>query len=141
MGRIRQQMIALQEELDWACYGLYGLIDHPPLCPDPPALQLGQRAFEIVLGRRMAAGEEETTWFARHGSTPITEIPAGWPAAYRKVVQRRIEIIENNRNIALIEQPEYKRRWNTEPWDQQLEWALRVWLLTAWKATSTSTAE
>jgi hypothetical protein len=127
---IRQQMIALQEELDWNCYGLYGLIDHPPLSPKPPALRLGERAFEIVLARRMAAGEEESTWFARHGSMPITDIPADWPEAYRKVVQRRIEIIESNANIALIERPEYKRRWNTEPWEEQQGRALRGWLLT-----------
>ena len=38
-------------------------------------------------------------------------------------------MIEADPNIALIEKPEYKRRWNTEPWDQQLERALRDWLL------------
>ena len=42
---------------------------------------------------------------------------------------RRIELIETDRNISLIEQPEYKRRWNTEPWESQLERALRDWLL------------
>ncbi len=130
---IRQQMISLQEELDWQCYALYALL--PPsrlrafVFNSPPPIALGQRAFEIVLARKMAAGEEETTWFARHGSTPITEIPADWPDAYRQVVQRRIEMIESNPNIALIERPEYKRRWNTEPWDQQQERALRGWLL------------
>ena len=81
------------------------------------------------MARQMAAGELQTTWFDRHGSTPITEIPADWPEAYRQIVQRRIETIESNPNIALIERPEYKRRWNTEPWDQQQERALRSWLL------------
>jgi hypothetical protein len=38
-------------------------------------------------------------------------------------------MIEADPNIALIEKPEYKRRWNTEPWDKQLERALRGWLL------------
>jgi hypothetical protein len=130
---IRQQMISLQEELDWQCYALYALL--PPsrlrafVFNSPPPIALGHRAFEIVLARKVAAGEEETTWFARHGSTPITEFPADWPEAYRQVVQRRIEMIESNPNIALIERPEYKRRWNTEPWDQQQERALRGWLL------------
>ena len=59
--------------------------------------------IEIVLARRMAAGTETTTWFERHGSTPVTEIPARWPEVYRQVVQRRIDLIENDRNIALIE--------------------------------------
>jgi hypothetical protein len=77
----------------------------------------------------MAAGELQTTWFDRHGSAPINEIPADWPADYRRLVERRIEAIESNAEIALIEQPEYKRRWNTEPRDSQLERALREWLL------------
>ena len=45
------------------------------------------------------------------------------------MVERRIELIESDPNIRLIEQPEYKRRWNTEPWESQLERALRGWLL------------
>jgi hypothetical protein len=102
---------------------------------DPPELpedgvNLGERAFEIVMARKMAAGELQTTWFERHGSTPITELPALWPAAYRELVEHRIAHIESDPNIRLIEQPEYKRRWNTEPWDEQLERALRQWLLT-----------
>ncbi len=44
-----------------------------------PGLALGERAFEIALARAVEAGEEETAWFTRHGSTPITEIPAHWP--------------------------------------------------------------
>ena len=81
------------------------------------------------MARKMAAGELQTTWFERHGSTPITEIPAEWPDDYKRLVERRIELIETDRNIGLIEQPEYKRRWNTEPWESQLERALREWLL------------
>ena len=91
--------------------------------------ELGERAFEIVLARRMAAGEVQTTWFERHGSTPITELPRHWPAAYRELVERRIRLIADDPNIRLIEQPEYKRRWNTEPWDEQFTKAARDWLL------------
>ena len=123
------QMITLQEELDWECYRLYGLIAEDLTLREPPPLKLGQRAFEIVLARKMAAGETQTTWFERHGSTPITELPTEWPDDYRQLVQRRIALIESDPNIRLIEQPEYKRRWNTEPWDTQLERALREWLL------------
>lgn len=123
-------MIANQEELDWQCYKIYTLIDEDlTYSQAPPPIQLGQRAFEIVMARKMVAGELQTTWFERHGSTPITEPPTEWSDDYRKLVERRIEIIETDRNIALIEQPEYKRRWNTEPWESQLERALRNWLL------------
>jgi hypothetical protein len=122
-------MIALQEELDWECYRLYGLIADDLTTTTPPHLALGQRAFEIVLARRIAAGDVQTTWFERHGSTPIIELPSEWPVDYRRLVERRIELIENDPNIRLIEQPEYKRRWNTESWDSQLERALRHSLL------------
>ena len=130
------RMIALQEELDWECYRLYGVIDED--CryasgtggrSEPPPLALGERAFEIVMARRMAAGELETRWFERHGSTPITEIPAHWPDGYRALVARRIELIGSDRSIGLLEKPEYKRRWNTEPWEDQERRALRAWLL------------
>ena len=126
-----QRMIALQEELDWECYQLYGLTEAKLVLPPDqvPPLQLGERAFEIVMARKLAAGELQTTWFERHGSKPITELPAHWPQPYRELVQRRIALMESDRNIALIEQPEYKRRWNVEPWDEQLERALREWLL------------
>jgi hypothetical protein len=71
----------------------------------------------------------ETQWFARHRSTPITEIPAHWPQAYRDVVQRRIDVIEHRRDLALIERPECKRRWQSEPWEKKESVALRAWLL------------
>ncbi len=131
-------MIALQEELDWRCYRVYG-VTKDNICAsraDLPAIRLGERAFEIVLARRIAAGEVETTWFERHGSTPITEIPAHWPADYRALVKRRIDTIEKNANVALIEQPEYKRRWKDEPWEAQQERALRNWLLDRLEAPS-----
>jgi hypothetical protein len=131
----RSRMIALQEELDWQVYSLYNLhpedlrVSENPDSPDIPKLALGERAFEIVLARRVAAGEASDEWFKRHGSTPITEIPAHWPAAYREVVQKRIDAIESSRAIGMVERPEYKRRWATEGWDAMQEKALRSWLL------------
>ncbi len=124
-------MIAVQEELDWECYRLYGLIEEDLTYSgdDLPGLALGERAFEIVLARAVQAGEEETAWFTRHGSTPITEIPAHWPTAYRELVQRRIDLIASNPSIRLLEKPEYKRRWSQEPWEKRQERALREWLL------------
>ncbi len=45
---------------------------------------LGERAFEIRAGRAAGRrGEVETQWFARHRSTPVTEIPAHWPEEYQ----------------------------------------------------------
>ena len=149
---IRERMIALQEELDWRCHRLYGVIaddlclpaddgegvgvwtDRPGApdragAPDLPRVRLGERAFEIVLASRVAAGEVQTRWFERHGATPVTTVPDRWPAAYRDLVRRRIEAIERRPDLALIEQPVCKRRWNDEPWEAQQERALRGWLL------------
>ncbi|MFF5171349.1 BREX-2 system adenine-specific DNA-methyltransferase PglX [Micromonospora sp. NPDC000089] len=125
----RARMIAVQEELDWEVYRLYGLLKDDLNCADTPEIKLGERAFEIVLARKMAAGEVETQWFARHGSTPITELPAHWSDEYRALVRRRIEVIESDRHIALIERPECKRRWATDGWDVMQAKALRDWLL------------
>lgn len=54
-------MIALQEEIDWHCYGIYGLVKNVPQAVTPPSLQLGKRAFEIVMARRIAEDGLETT--------------------------------------------------------------------------------
>jgi len=128
---IRGRQIALQEELDWQCYRSYGLLDHDltMAIESVPPIRLGERAFEIHMARRMAAGELETTWFDRHRSTPITDFPCHWPEEYRHLVERRLKAIESDRDIALVEQPEYKRRWNMDPWEEQERYFLRLWLL------------
>src|SRR5262249_37872619 len=56
-GGTRGNMIAAQEELDWQCYHLYGLADADlQYNGTPPPLKLGERAFEIVMARKVAAG-------------------------------------------------------------------------------------
>jgi hypothetical protein len=129
-------MIALQEELDWQVYGSYNLLSQTETgqltahdLDAVPEIKLGERAFEIVLARQVADGETGTAWFARHGSTPITEIPTHWPQEYQKTVQARIEVIEKRRDIGLIERPECKRRWAGQPWEKREKQALRAWLL------------
>nr|WP_261719038.1 BREX-2 system adenine-specific DNA-methyltransferase PglX [Streptomyces sp. FZ201] len=135
---LRQRVIALQEELDWQVYGLYGLLSDAEVArtttpsPDPdtiPEVRLGERAFEIVLARKAAAGELDTAWFRRHGSTPVTETPAHWPDWYRNIVQARIDLITRRKDIALIERPECKRRWAVDSWEKKERTALRTWLL------------
>ncbi len=128
---IRARMIALQEELDWQVYSLYNLHPEDLRAPEDtvPELALGERAFEIVLARKVAGGEASGEWFRRHNSTPVTEIPGHWPEPYKKTVQRRIDAIESSRAIGMVERPEYKRRWATEGWDALQEKALRSWLL------------
>ncbi|MFJ6676413.1 BREX-2 system adenine-specific DNA-methyltransferase PglX [Actinosynnema sp. NPDC091369] len=132
---IIEQMIGQQEELDWDVYHRYDLISEVDLeqviSADPstvPGIKPGERAFEIHLARNGLVDDESRKWFSHHGSTPITELPAHWPEDYRRVVEARIALIEKRRDIALIERPECKRRWATEPWEKQQERALREWL-------------
>ncbi|MGI8659559.1 MAG: BREX-2 system adenine-specific DNA-methyltransferase PglX [Thermoleophilaceae bacterium] len=125
------QAISLQEESDWVVMRSFGLVpDELPVSGEAaPPLQLGERSFEIVLARRIASGTVESTWFARHGSTPITDLPGRWPDEYRAVVEQRIALIESDRDVALIERPECKRRWSQPSWTQREHAALRSWLL------------
>jgi hypothetical protein len=44
-------------------------------------------------------------------------------------VQRRIDLIERDRDVALVECPENKRRWTREPWEKLEAEALEKWLL------------
>ncbi|MFE2164540.1 BREX-2 system adenine-specific DNA-methyltransferase PglX [Streptomyces sp. NPDC059447] len=128
---IRARMITLQEELDWQVYALYGVHsdDLRLIDTEVPEIEPGQRAFEIVLARQVADGTATTDWFRRHGFTAVTDLPDHWPAAYKDVVQRRIDAMESSRAIGMIERPEYKRRWEGEGWDALQEKALRSWLI------------
>lgn len=126
----RARMIFEQEELDWEVYGLYGLVDEDltysgTWSEGERQLALGERAFEVALARKVAEGTEETAWFDRHGSTPRTDLPEHWPADYRDLVQRRLDLIASDKTIGLLERPEFKRRWATPGWDVLLKDALR----------------
>ncbi|MFF5451594.1 BREX-2 system adenine-specific DNA-methyltransferase PglX [Streptomyces sp. NPDC012950] len=132
---VHGQMVALQEELDWEVYASYGLLTAEatgltmPPGLEPPSLRPGERAFEIVLARRMAAGTASDSWFVRNDATPVTEVPAHWPTSYQALVRARIDAIERDHVIATVERPEYKRRWVSESWARTEERALRSWLL------------
>lgn len=132
---LRAQMISTQEELDWDCYRLYGLLTESEAAgllagsDETPEIRLGERAFEIALARAIADGKAQSQWFARHGSRPITEIPEHWPPAYREVVRRRVDVIGWRSDLALIERPECKRRWQSEAWEAREREALGAWLL------------
>ncbi|CAB4947791.1 unannotated protein [freshwater metagenome] len=133
------RMIFLQEELDWQVLRAFGLVpDDLPLAfgddrsldlPAPFGIALGHRSFEVVLARQVQAGETQTTWFERHSSTPVVELPATWPDPYRDLVARRITLMNNDPDVAMIEAPEHKRRWSREAWDKRERRALESLIL------------
>jgi hypothetical protein len=134
-ARVRNEMIAWQEELDWEVYQYYNVLDEDlTYAGNPPEVKFGERAFEIVLAQDCAAGSKTTIWFERHNGTPTTTVPSQWPQDYRELVERRIAAIRRNRDLALIERPECKRRWAAESWESLEKAALENWLLTRLEA-------
>lgn len=128
---LRGQMVALQEELDWLTYRLYGLIEEDLQFDktDLPALSLGERAFEFALARRVESGDTTTRWFERHHSTALVDVPDDWPDDYRALVARRLQAIAENPYVRLLEVPENKRRWALQPWELREQRALGDWML------------
>lgn len=127
---IHAYLVSAQEELDWEVYHLYGLAEEQFVSTeiDRPKLKLGERAFEIALARSVARGADDGAWFSEHLSTPLTELPAEWSKEYRDLVFRRLELIDSDPLIRLLERPENKRRWVSDSWERQQEKALRGWL-------------
>ncbi len=116
-------MVGLQEELDWLCIQLYGVDPDVEVraAKDVPPLQPGHRPFELALAREdaerreaLARGEEPdeqpTAWFERHGWQPESSLDAV-PEAHRRWVADRLERAASSRELGLLEQPTYKRRW------------------------------
>lgn len=129
--KIRTRMIFEQEEADWETYRFYGLVDEDLTYKGDgiDQIDLGQRAFEIALARLVEDESEQTSWFERHGSTAITDFPLDWPEEYKYLVQKRLDMIVSNRNIQLLEKPEFKRRWTRESWNSQQQAALQEAIL------------
>jgi hypothetical protein len=130
---VQRRMISLQEELDWELYHIYGLVEDDLTYRDYdlPSLELGERPFEILL----AANEDDdddsvaALWFSEHRSTPIAEIPRHWPTSYGELTERRLNAIAENPYLQILETPDYKRRWEKDPWEKRQERALGNWLL------------
>ncbi|KYG04932.1 hypothetical protein BE21_43850 [Sorangium cellulosum] len=134
------KMVGLQEELDWLCYKLYG-VDPDAEIRDPeqlPSLRPGLRPFELTLAqedaeRRAAIArgdepdEQPTAWFERHGWEPHTSLDA-LPPAERRIVESRLERTAASRELSLLEQPTYKRRWYRPDHDAEEREAMELWL-------------
>ncbi len=130
---LTHRMVALQEELDWLTYGSYGLLSDMPVRTPQTVVPLapGHRPFEIVLARHNAACEpdERSAWFSRHGHAEVTDLPDTYDADTRALWAARLRAIAQVPAITLIEQPQFKRRWQTPDLDDEARKAARAWLL------------
>ncbi|HEV2378927.1 MAG TPA: hypothetical protein VG206_03915 [Terriglobia bacterium] len=114
--RLRREMIALQEEMDWLLYAAYGLLpeDHRAVglgvmnAAHPWEVALGQRPFELL---------------AIHAGPP-----ADWDEPRKKLWEARVEVIRSNEHVARIEQAVYKRRWMSPDYEKEFAEAFRWWL-------------
>src|SRR5262249_12516565 len=64
-----------------------------------------------------------------HGARPQADLPSEWPPSYARTVRNRMNLIEENPAVRLIEQPEYKRRWSVEQFKDRLHRLSRSSLL------------
>lgn len=120
---IRSRMIFLQEEMDWLVYEMYGLINKAPLAEDflseseykTARLDLGQRPFEL------AGKGYQGDWPAGYQPTPL-------PDFLRPLTEARIALIQSNPDIALLEDPLYKRRWIPPDYEKEFSEAASWWL-------------
>ncbi|MGD0678994.1 MAG: BREX-2 system adenine-specific DNA-methyltransferase PglX, partial [Polyangiaceae bacterium] len=148
------RMCALQEELDWMVYDLFGLLTgedrallrqardealpgFPTQIPASTAtvrrhgLFPGHRPFEIVLARESALAGTKTAWFERNGCATPADVGTSYAPSYLRLLEARVAIIDRNLSIRLIEQPEYKRRWTLRNWSQEFQTAANQALLSA----------
>jgi hypothetical protein len=102
------ELIGIQEEIDWIVYRAFRLTNEEPL--EPGATPLGSRPFEIAAARR-------GTTTGTDGQPLSGSTPAMWEPARKGSWERRIAAIGSSRDLSLIEQPDYKRRWCITPKD------------------------
>jgi hypothetical protein len=103
------RMIALQEEMDWRGYELYGLLKEVPKFDGLIALPLGCRPFEVRDARAgRAVGVD--------GQRLQTEFPEDLPANIRSVLEKRCAASAAE-PLRHIENERYKRRWVNTPKD------------------------
>jgi hypothetical protein len=111
--RLRIEMIARQEEIDWLVYGLYGLLseEDPAVqvqsAPDP--LKEECRPFRL--------------WEKANGALEmaLSLIPGDWSNERKALWAARLAAIRDNDHIRRIEQPAHKRRWE-EQWKVSNQW-------------------
>ncbi|QLQ39640.1 BREX-2 system adenine-specific DNA-methyltransferase PglX [Micromonospora robiginosa] len=126
------ELISNQEELDWDVYRSFGLTTGAALSchGEPPAINLGDRAFEVALARQgdNLSGPDKA-WFTRQGIPAQRDVPARLPVHYQELVNDRLSEIDRNPLVRLLERPEFKRQWAIPSWDERVASALHAWLL------------
>jgi hypothetical protein len=125
---LKSKLVLLQEQIDFTAYAAFGLIGNELVGEDADGctddLRPGNRPFEILRG----ASEE--------GFPVPNEIPVHWTKILRQLWEKRIQAIRQSKELQLVEDAHYKRRWigrqgtfNHQAGVNDLAPTLRDWLL------------
>jgi hypothetical protein len=126
---LRAEMVFLQEELDWKTYAIYGLApDTSGQCTSSEKLHPEDRPVEQLLKRRLREGEA-SIFYDVHAYRGVGNDCSPPSLSIEEVSRNRLSVIETHPEVRLIEQVDFKRRWQTEPWESQETRALKNWLL------------
>ncbi len=97
------QMLLAQEEIDWSCYVEFGLCSRDVLGDINDWLNVeiksGERPFEIL------------SQLNQDGFDIPRDIPSYWPTTMQEKWRVRMNSITNIREVRVLEDPHYKRRW------------------------------
>ncbi|WP_182870884.1 BREX-2 system adenine-specific DNA-methyltransferase PglX [Stieleria mannarensis] len=125
---IKSAMVFLQEEIDFTCYAMFGLVNDSVFSADlnstSVTLGAGERPFEIQR-------QHNVDKFA----VP-EEIPREWPSQLKDLWRERTSEISSSKFLSLIEDAHYKRRWrgrqgkyNHAARENERDVAFRRWML------------
>ena len=109
---LREQMVCLQEEIDWVAYVAYGLADASCLAPTSSYAALtcprGDRPFERRTPR-------QSTVRMKKAVVPLADAEApsvgALPSTAEELWARRVAAIEASAALQLVETPVHKRSW------------------------------
>ncbi len=124
------KLVFIQEEIDWTIYWAFGLCDDRLLFDiqnvfeKDLSLSSGQRPFEIL------------SKINQDGFDVPDNIPSYWPKEMQLKWRQRMDAITTIREIRVIEDPHYKRRWigrqglfNKSAKSDELHLACSQWML------------
>src|SRR5262249_29900076 len=134
--QLHRQMIAVQDEIDWLVYGMYGLCEYSPASDD--SLKAGfnpeDRPVERLLKAKIGSGTN-TIFYDVHRYRGTGHFHYELSPEMSELINCRLRLIESNAQLCLIETLNYKRRWQVKSWEDQEQQALLHWLLDRLEST------
>ncbi|MEI7893363.1 MAG: hypothetical protein WCI05_09730, partial [Myxococcales bacterium] len=130
--RIRARLVAVQEQIDWVVYGLFGLVG-APLVGDKAdwqnsSIEPGQRPFEIALARAHSTTGDLPV-FGNDGHRYEHQPPARLSSELARIWEARAVI--GDRQLSHCEGPGAKRRWRVPAYKDDFDARLADYVLEA----------